>query len=102
MSKDKTPGCLENLTLSKDFLLVDFKYVSLYPMDVWRRSQKFLPLYQLPPFLVPAGDGVKSSFQEFGFTSLEVGHLSFEGGTQGGPTDLEKEWQEKCDLAKVM
>lgn len=90
LKKKETPACLENLTLSKNFLLTEFKYVSLYLMAVWLRSQMFLPLYQLPLFLVPAGDGVKWSFQEFGFTSLEVCDLSFEGRTQGVPTDLEK------------
>lgn len=90
LKKKETPACLENLTLSKNFLLTEFKYVSLYLMAVWLKSQMFLPLYQLPLFLVPAGDGVKWSFQEFGFTSLEVCDLSFEGRTQGVPTDLEK------------
>lgn len=101
LKKKETPACLENLTLSKNFLLPEFKNVGLYPMAVWRRSQMFLPLYQLPLFLAPAGDGAKWPFQEFGFTSLEVCHLCFEGRTQGAPTDLDKEWQ-KCDLARIM
>lgn len=68
MFKEKGNSCLlENLVLSKNFLLPEFKNVSLYPVAVWLRSQMFLPLYQLPLFLVPDGDGVKLSFQEFGF-----------------------------------
>ena len=101
LKKKETPSCLENLTLGKNILLPEFKYVSFYPTAVWLRSQMFLPLYQLPLFLAPAGDGAKWSFQEYDFTSLEVCHLSFEGKTQGVPTDLEKEWR-KCDLARIM
>ena len=55
LKKKETPACLENLTLSKNFLFPEVKNVGLYPMAVWRRSQMFLPLYQLPLFLAPAG-----------------------------------------------
>ena len=34
LKKKETPACLENLTLSKNFLLTEFKYVSLYLMAV--------------------------------------------------------------------
>ena len=34
LKKKETPSCLENLTLGKNILLPEFKYVSFYPTAV--------------------------------------------------------------------